>query len=167
MRPFRLLAILESIVERIPEKRRRVVFAISEVRLRVDRYELVSAAEEVVVVEVAVDEPARRRHELGEQLAREGKELAPLPLGAIEPTGDLWNHRPERRSRRPPKPRCDADREGRRLVLREPGNVTARHGALFQKRAARAADQPNRAVAVPELERVALVQRLIVSFPRD
>ena len=47
-----------------------------------------------------------------------------------------------------------------------PREIVARQRALLEKRAPRPAEKPNRPVTVPQLERVALVQRLVVPLPR-
>ena len=91
-------------------------------------------AKDVVMVEVAVHEPARLRIERREQLACERNERAPLALRPIEPQRHLRRDRPERQPGRPPEPCCDVDGDRRRLVLRYRREIVPR-----QRPAARAA----------------------------
>ena len=151
--------------QRVPEERRHVVLRLAEHRLRVDRQVPLAGAQDVVVVEVAVDERLPADLERRVQLPCERDQLTPLlirPLGLVEPARHVIPDPAKRLRRRPPEPQPDLDRDGRRLVLGQLRDVASRPGALDQERAPRsvAAQQAYGAVAVPERERV----RLLVGF---
>jgi len=75
----------------------------------------------------------------------------------------------ERLARRPPELRRDVDRDRRRLVLGQLGDVAARKRPLREQRATVrvAPEQAHRTAAAPELERLGFMERLVVPGPRD
>ena len=82
------LAIVEVVANRVPQKRRHVVFAIGQIRLGVNCEEAVTMTQDVVVVKVPVDDPIGAAAELSEQVASERDKLAALALSPIEPAAD-------------------------------------------------------------------------------
>ena len=82
---------------------------------------------------------------------------------------DLRRDRPERRSGGQPQPGADLDRDRGRAVVLELRDVRPRNGALQQQRAVGrvAAQDANRGAPVPALERLTVVERLVVALPRD
>src|ERR1019366_4946389 len=101
--PLGLRAVRQSIPDRIPEKRRYVVLAISEVGLGIDRDVALAGAKDVVVVKVAVHEPVAGAADLREELAGERHELAALALRFVEPTRHFRLDRAKRGRGRPPQ----------------------------------------------------------------
>ena len=140
-------------------------------RLRVDREPgLALRREDVVGVQVLMQQHllALRARKLSkrlqcrfEQLRREAPVLTGQVLG---PPGSLLGERPERLAGRLPEPRqqLDEDVEGGLLPGRR--ERRPRHAALEQQRVlfGIVPEEPNRAVAVPELERRRLVLGLAV-----
>src|SRR5260370_28261815 len=86
-----------------PEERWHVLSAIGEIWLWIYRDEPNALAEDVVMVEVAVHERIGAWVELREQLTRERNQLTALVLRVLEPSPNLGQNRPERRSHKPPQ----------------------------------------------------------------
>src|SRR5439155_20328423 len=99
-------------------------------RLGIDRHELIASTKDVVVVKVTVHQPLRHRIELGEQLASERSELAPLSIRIVEPPLYLSRYRPERRSRTTPQPRRKVHGDRGPSLVRPSRQVISRHRAL-------------------------------------
>ena len=76
--PFGFAAVIELVVHRVPEEGWDVVLALSRIRLRVDGEVPNSMTEDVVVVKIAVHDPARRLTNFGEQLSCQRDEVTPL-----------------------------------------------------------------------------------------
>ena len=107
---------------------------------------------------------ALRRRELLEQPRRDRVELAAARPEQLDPVRGLVLERVERRTGRLPKPRQQRDEDVERRLLprrreRRPGLAP-----LEQQRAPLvvAREQPDRAVAVPELERIRLMLRFAI-----
>src|SRR5207253_10107607 len=81
--------------QRVPEERWDVVLRLAEHRLRVDREPAVAVAEQVVMVEVAVDERVAAALELRVQLGRERRER--MVARVAQPVWDVIVDRPEGR----------------------------------------------------------------------
>jgi hypothetical protein len=56
---------------------------------------------------------------------------------------------------------------GGRLILTQSRKVITRHHAFLEQDAPGPPQYPHGPIAVPELERLAFVQRLLVAIPRD
>ena len=149
------------------DDRRDRELALADERLGVDREPgLALRREHVVAVQVLVERaparpacPAARAAPRARRRAAPGRSASPARQ-VLGPPGGLVGERPERLARRLPEARQQLDEDVERGVLRPPRTAasparSARAGARAPRR--RAGEQPNRAVAVPELERRRLV----------
>src|SRR5258708_27247596 len=78
--------ILHRVASRVPQERRHIVFAIGEVRLRIDRHELIASAKDVVMVKVTMHQPVPDRIGLRQGLRAERTALPSVALRASCPT---------------------------------------------------------------------------------
>ena len=112
------------------------------------------------MVEVAVHERLPRDVERGVELASERSEL--VPTRTVEPSRHVVSDPAERLRCRAPQLEPGGDRDSGRLLFRQIGDVSAR--ALDQQRAPEpiSPQQPDGAVAGPELERLPFFVGLVV-----
>src|SRR3954471_14127416 len=149
--------------------------ALAHERLRVDRQpRLPLRGEHVVAVQVLVEEHllALRPRQLLQRLERgveqgalEGPaEALPRLLERVGPPGGLCCQRPERRAGGLPEPRQQLHEDVQRGLSAQRRERRPRHAALEQQRVLLrlGVEQPDRAVAVPELECGRLVLALAV-----
>ena len=165
---------------RVPElaaadERRDPELALPRERLRVDREpRLTLRGEDVPGVQVLVQEDrlALRGRERPERVERRVEEpplerpahLLPLLAEGARPPRRLLGKRAERRARRLPEPRQEPDHDVERRVRLERGERRPRPRPLEEQRVPLriVREQPDRPVAVPELERLRLVLALAV-----
>jgi hypothetical protein len=94
---------------------------------------------------------------------RERRQLAGV---VVEPARHVIADPTKRRAGAAPQPRRDVHGDRHVLFPRNHGEVDAGTRALEEQGAARPAQEADRAVAAPQVERLALVQRLVVPVPR-
>ena len=101
----------------------------SEIRLRIDCHVSIAVLKDVVVMEVAVHDPARGFAHLREQVPCERDNLAALVGCTVEPATNLGDDRPKRGLRRAPESRCEPDRNRGSLDFGERCEIRSGHGA--------------------------------------
>ena len=125
-----------------------------------------SMTEDVVVVKIAVHDPARRLTNFGEQFSCQRRAFPSLAARSSQRrTSGTTGRNGDRAGRR--RPRCDVDRYRRRVRFWHRREIISGNGALLQDSPSPATSQAHRSIASPQLQRIRLVQRLIVATPRN